>query len=103
MNEPEAGREKVVQNELRIVSSNVHRSALAYRIGIGISLGALALLALHLSSPSLRLGAIGLALVILAMLPWLVPFLQNYLQSARIFGQEFIFLRGKVEEQGKEI
>lgn len=73
------------------------------RIGIGITIGALVILIVHLSYPSLKVDAIGLSLVVLAMLPWLLPLLGHYLSSGKILGQEFTFLQGKVQEQGKEL
>jgi hypothetical protein len=59
----------------------------------------------HLFYPSLKVDAIGLSLVVLAMLPWLLPLLGHYLASGKILGQEFTFLQlqGKVQEQGKEL
>jgi hypothetical protein len=71
--------------------------------GIGVSLGAASLLVLHLSKPDLKIDAIGLSLIVLAMLPWLLPLLGRHLASGKILGQEFTFLQGKVEDQGKEI
>lgn len=43
------------------------------------------------------------SLLILAILPWLIPYLQNYLESGKLFGAEFKFLQRKVEVQEKRI
>jgi hypothetical protein len=73
------------------------------RIGIGITSFSLIILVLHLFFPNLNIDTIGFSLVVLAILPWLLPLLGNYLESGKIFGQEFKFLQNKVQEQSKQL
>lgn len=66
---------------------------------------AVALAAIHIFIPSVKIDEIALALVFLAMLPWLMDFLQTHIKRAKFFGQEIEFheLERRVEEQGKQI
>ncbi len=56
---------------------------------ISITAGVLA--ALHLFVPGIRIDAIGLWLILIALLPWLVPFFQRFVVKGKVLGQEFEF------------
>ncbi len=79
-------------------SANIPRSH-----SIAISLSAIILVILHLFVPSVKIDAIGLSLVLLAMLPWLIPFLQRFLKSGKFLGAEFEFLQQQIKVQEQQI
>ena len=80
-----------------------HATLEDHRLQIALSLSATVLLLLHLFVPSLKIDTIGLSLIVLAMLPWLIPFLQRFVKSGKFLGTEFEFLQEKVETQEKQI
>jgi len=73
------------------------------RVKYAITLIGAALFLLHLFFPGVAVDAVALSLLLLAMLPWLIPYLQNYLESGKLFGAEFKFLQRKVAVQEKQI
>lgn len=68
-----------------------------------ITLVAATLFALHVLVPGLGIDAVAMSLLLLAVLPWLIPYLQNYLESGKFLGAEFKFLQQKVEVQEEKI
>ena len=71
-------------------------------VKIALTIPPASFLVLH-SMQLLKFDNIGFALLILAILPWLLPFMQRYLVSSKILGTEFKFLQAKIDDQGQKI
>jgi hypothetical protein len=67
---------------------------------ITISAGILALL--HLLVPGFRVDTVGLVLILVALSPWVIPFVREHVKSGEVFGLKFELLQKAVENQGEE-
>jgi hypothetical protein len=64
------------------------------------SAGILAIL--HLFYPGFHVDPVGLLLLLIAISPWFIPFLQHYVRAGKIFGTEIEFLNTRMEEQEQQ-
>jgi hypothetical protein len=75
------------------------------RLQVIISVGAIILAALHLFVPGFKIDTIGMSLIFLAMFPWIIPFLQRFLESGKLGNIELKFkdIERKIETQDKRM
>ena len=56
----------------------------------------------HLFVPGFRVDTVGLLLIVIALSPWLIPFVRQYVKSGEVFGLRFELLQKTVENQGEQ-
>lgn len=77
-------------------------AAVTARWGLIFSAVALLLAGAHMSSPT-RIDNTVILLCLLAIAPWLLPFLRRYFRSIEAFGTKVEFLERRVESESRRL